>query len=62
LQGLFCGVLQVIVQKLSERESFKAGILQFADQIMEVLLQVIRIPCNALQLCAESAACVCKCF
>ena len=41
-QGLFCGVLQVIVQKLSERESFKAGILQFADQIMEVLLQVIR--------------------
>ncbi len=61
LQGLFCGVLQVIVQKLSERESFKAGILQFADQIMEVLLQVtatlttrcscVLSPLHALQVC-----------
>ena len=45
LQGLLCGVLQVIVQKLSEQENTKAGILQFADQIMEVLLQVILRTC-----------------
>ena len=40
-QGLLCGVLQVIVQKLSETESTKASVIQYADAIMEVLLQVI---------------------
>lgn len=38
-------MLQVIVQKLSEQESTKAGILQYADQIMEVLLQVLLVAC-----------------
>ena len=39
-QGLLCGVLQVIVQRLSEQEASKAGVLQFADAIMESLLAV----------------------
>lgn len=40
LQGLLCGVIQVIVQKLSEAEEAKAGVLQYADHIMEALLHV----------------------
>jgi importin subunit beta-1 len=39
-QGLLCGVLQVIVQRLSEQEASKAGVLQFADPAMEALLGV----------------------
>ena len=40
VQGLLCGVLQVIVQKLSESEANKASVMQCADQCMEVLLSV----------------------
>jgi hypothetical protein len=32
--------LQVIVQKLSETEGYKAAVLQYADEIMNTLLQV----------------------
>ncbi len=39
-QGLLCGVIQVIVQKLTENDEAKAGVLQYADQIMEALLRV----------------------
>ena len=39
-QGLLCGVLQVIIQKLSESDASKTGVLQYGDQIMEVLLGV----------------------
>jgi importin subunit beta-1 len=40
LQGLLCGVLQVIVQKLAETEAGKGTVMQYADQIMEALLSV----------------------
>lgn len=40
LQGLLCGVIQVIVQKLTENDAAKAGVLQYSDNIMEVLLRV----------------------
>jgi importin subunit beta-1 len=40
IQGLLCGVLQVIIQKLSETDATKPGVLQFGDAIMEVLLRV----------------------
>ena len=36
VQGLLCGVLQVIVQKLSETDATKPGVLQYGDAIMEV--------------------------
>jgi hypothetical protein len=36
MQGLLCGVLQVIVQKLSETDATKPGVLQYGDAIMEV--------------------------
>lgn len=39
-QGLLCGVLQVIIQKLAEQEVTKMTVLQYADQIMEALLSV----------------------
>lgn len=39
LQGLLCGCLQVIIQKLSASES-KYGILQYADQMMNLFLRV----------------------
>lgn len=41
-QGLLCGVLQVIVQKLSESDASKASVLTFSDQCMEILLQIFR--------------------
>ena len=34
-QGLLCGVLQVIVQRLSEADTNKAAVLQYADSMME---------------------------
>ena len=40
LQGLLCGMTQVLVQKLSDSDSAKAGVLQYADHIMEALLAV----------------------
>lgn len=40
MQGLLCGVLQVIIQKLSEQDVTKAGVTAFADTIMEALLSV----------------------
>lgn len=33
VQGQLCGVLQVIVQKLSEEEDTKAAVLPYADQV-----------------------------
>lgn len=42
LQGLLCGVLQVIVQKLSESDAAKAMILLYVDTIMETLLMVFQ--------------------
>eukprot|EP00195_Chlamydomonas_chlamydogama_P009742 CAMPEP_0202900576 /NCGR_PEP_ID=MMETSP1392-20130828/11916_1 /ASSEMBLY_ACC=CAM_ASM_000868 /TAXON_ID=225041 /ORGANISM="Chlamydomonas chlamydogama, Strain SAG 11-48b" /LENGTH=865 /DNA_ID=CAMNT_0049586993 /DNA_START=281 /DNA_END=2875 /DNA_ORIENTATION=+ len=40
VQGQLCGVLQVIIQKLSEEEDTKAAVLPYADQIMETLLRI----------------------
>ena len=39
-QGLLCGVLQVIVQRLSEADTNKAAVLQYADAMMEARLGV----------------------
>ncbi|GFY82403.1 ARM repeat superfamily protein [Actinidia rufa] len=39
LQALLCGVLQVIIQKLSSTDETKAVILQAADQIMVLFLK-----------------------
>ena len=39
-QGLLCGGLQVIMQKLSEQDATKLAVVQYADQIMEALLSV----------------------
>lgn len=44
VQGLLCGVLQVIIQKLSETDATKPGVLQFGDAIMEVR-QLTLAPC-----------------
>ena len=40
MQGLLCGVLQVIIQKLAEQDTTKVTVMQYADQIMEALLRV----------------------
>lgn len=40
LQALLCGCLQVIIQKLSASDSTKYGILQYADQMMNLFLRV----------------------
>ena len=40
VQGLLCGVLQVIIQKLAEQDTTKVTVMQYADQIMEALLRV----------------------
>ncbi|XP_002994383.2 importin subunit beta-1 [Selaginella moellendorffii] len=40
VQALLCGVLQVIIQKLSAAESTKVTVIQFADQIMGLFLKV----------------------
>ncbi|KAI3428693.1 hypothetical protein D9Q98_007516 [Chlorella vulgaris] len=40
MQGLLCGMTLVIVQKLSESEVAKGGVLQYADHIMKALLDV----------------------
>ncbi|KAL3138275.1 hypothetical protein ABBQ32_006093 [Trebouxia sp. C0010 RCD-2024] len=45
LQGLLCGVLQVVIQKLSENDSAKTGLLEKADSIMQSLLGVFQ--CHA---------------
>jgi len=39
-QAMYCSVLMVIVQILSSTDSYKAGVLQYADQIMDTLLRV----------------------
>ncbi len=41
-QGLLCGVLQVVIQKLSESDSAKTGLLEKADPIMQALLGVFQ--------------------
>ena len=48
-QGLLCGVLQVIVQKLSESDATKAGVTAYADAIMEALLRVFA--CHPVSAC-----------
>ncbi|KAK4571146.1 hypothetical protein RGQ29_029824 [Quercus rubra] len=40
LQGLLCGCLQVIIQKLGSSETTKYLFMQYADQIMELYLRV----------------------
>ncbi|KAK1326977.1 Transportin-1 [Acorus calamus] len=40
LQGLLCGCLQVIIQKLSSSEATKFILMQFADQAMGLFLRV----------------------
>ncbi|XP_008806235.2 importin subunit beta-1-like [Phoenix dactylifera] len=40
LQGLLCGCLQVIIQKLGASETTKYAFLQYADQIMDLFLRV----------------------
>lgn len=40
VQGLLCGCLQVIIQKLGSAESTKYVFLQYADQIMDLFLRV----------------------
>lgn len=42
LQGLLCGVLQVVIQKLSESDTSKTGLLEKADPIMQALLGVFQ--------------------
>lgn len=44
-QGLLCGVLQVVIAKLSESDSAKTGLLEKADSIMQALLGVFQ--CHA---------------
>ena len=41
VQGLLCGTLQTIVQKLSGEDATKMMIIQFGDQIMQMLLRVL---------------------
>eukprot|EP01018_Ginkgo_biloba_P007970 Gb_04236 [translate_table: standard] len=40
LQALLCGCLQVIIQKLGTSESTKYGIVQYADQMMNIFLRI----------------------
>lgn len=40
LQGLLCGCLQVIIQKLAASEPTKYAFMQYADQIMNLFLRV----------------------
>ncbi|CAA2980192.1 importin subunit beta-1 [Olea europaea subsp. europaea] len=40
LQGLLCGCLQVIIQKLGASDGTKNAFLQYADQIMNLFLRV----------------------
>lgn len=40
LQGQLCGVLQVLMQKLSESDATKSGVLQYGDLIMQTLLRI----------------------
>ncbi|XP_078428286.1 ARM repeat superfamily protein [Wolffia australiana] len=40
LQGLLCGCLQVIVQKLGSAEPSKQAILQYGDQMMDLFVRV----------------------
>ncbi|RWW27733.1 hypothetical protein BHE74_00003847 [Ensete ventricosum] len=40
LQGLLCGCLQVIIQKLGASETTNHVLMQYADQIMELFLRV----------------------
>lgn len=40
LQGLLCGCLQVIIQKIGSAEPSKHAFLQYADQMMDLFLRV----------------------
>ncbi|KAJ0961102.1 hypothetical protein J5N97_000917 [Dioscorea zingiberensis] len=41
LQGLLCGCLQVIIQKMGAAEPTKYVFMQFADQIMDLFLRIL---------------------
>lgn len=41
-QGLLCGALQVVVQKLSETEATKGAVMQLADQCIQMLQAVFQ--------------------
>ncbi|CAL4982818.1 unnamed protein product [Urochloa decumbens] len=41
LQGLLCGCLQVIIQKLGWMETTKYSFLQYADQMMDLFLRLL---------------------
>ncbi|XP_020577701.1 importin subunit beta-1 [Phalaenopsis equestris] len=47
LQGLLCGCLQVIIQKLGSAESTKYAFMQYADQLMDLFLRVFACRNNA---------------
>ena len=42
LQGVLCGVLQVIIQRLTEDQAMRSFVVQFADKIMQTMLQVFQ--------------------
>ena len=42
LQGLLCGVLQVVISKLSDNDSAKTSLLEKADPIMQALVGVFQ--------------------
>lgn len=42
LQGHLCGVLQVVIQKLSDNDSGKTSLLEKADPIMQALMGVFQ--------------------
>jgi importin subunit beta-1 len=48
VQGQLCGVLQVIIQKLSENDDTKPAILPVADQVMETLLRIFSLNSSAV--------------
>ncbi|XP_057526597.1 importin subunit beta-1-like [Amaranthus tricolor] len=52
LQGLLCGCLQVIIQKLGSSEPTRTVLMQYADQIMQLFLGVFS--CNSATVHEEA--------
>jgi len=49
-QSLYCGVLQTIIHKLSEEDTYKAQMIaNFADPLMVLFLQVLACQTNSVQ-------------